>query len=50
MPTLVCNVSALAVASLYYYWRNYRLAYEQREGVLRERVALMLWQMARTIA
>jgi hypothetical protein len=48
MPTIVCNASALAVATLYYYWRAYRQSNEQRD--LRQRVAYMLWCMANSVA
>jgi hypothetical protein len=46
MPTLCCNVAALAVASLFYYWRQYAGTLMEREGTLRERVAYLLWSMA----
>jgi hypothetical protein len=50
MPTLMCNMSALAVATLFYYWRRYREHHEQCEGVLRQRLTYMLWVMANTVA
>ena len=42
---IVCNLAALCVAGLYYYWRDWyapslRL---RREAVMRERVTYMLW-------
>jgi len=46
MPTIICNVAALAVASIFYTWRAYRLAQLHRHRTLRERVAFMLWVMA----
>ena len=46
MPTILCNVAALAVASIFYTWRAYRLAQLHRHRNLRERVAYMLWIMA----
>ena len=46
MQTIVCNVSALTVASLYYCWRSYYHRRVQREQTLRQRVAYMLWVMA----
>ena len=46
MPTIACNVAALAVASIFYTWRAYRLAELHRHRTLRERVAYMLWVMA----
>jgi hypothetical protein len=50
MPTLVCNASALAVATLFYYWRAYRQTHELRERDLRQRLSYMLWVMANTVA
>jgi hypothetical protein len=50
MPTIVCNVAALAVASIFYTWRAYRLAQLHRHRTLRERVAFMLWVMANNAA
>jgi hypothetical protein len=50
MPTLVCNASALVVATLYYYWRGYRQTHEQHEHALRQRLAYMLWVMANSVA
>jgi hypothetical protein len=46
MPTLVCNVAALAVAGLFYCWRAYHGQRLLRERTLRERVAYMLWVAA----
>jgi hypothetical protein len=50
MATFFCNVSALAVAAIFYSWRGY---YYQRflkhRQLLRERVAYMLWVMAKTV-
>ena len=43
---LTCNVAALAIAALYYTWRD-KLAKRSHTGrVLRERVAYMLWAAA----
>lgn len=50
MQTIVCNVSALAVASLFYYWRSYREGRVRHQRVLRERVAYMLWVMAGSVS
>jgi hypothetical protein len=47
MPTLVCNASALVVATLFYYWRAYRQTHEQSD--LRQRLAYMLWVMANSV-
>lgn len=49
MPTIVCNLSALTVATIYYCWRAYHQSRLQREQVLRRRVAYMLWVMANSV-
>lgn len=46
MPTVLCGIAALAVASIYYLWRAYHRDEIRRKRVLRERVAYMLWVMA----
>ncbi len=44
---LVCSsLGALAVAAIYYGYRDYTLAQMQRRRTLRERVTFMLWVMA----
>jgi hypothetical protein len=50
MHTVLCNFSALAVATLYYYWRSYHQAQQHRLRLLRERVTYMLWVMANSVA
>jgi hypothetical protein len=49
MPTIFCNVSALAVATLFYYWRAYRVGSDERDRVLRSRITYMLWVMANSV-
>ena len=49
MQTIVCNFSALAVATLYYCWRGYHQHRQMRRQVLRERVTYMLWVMANSV-
>jgi hypothetical protein len=46
MDVLCCNAAALAMASLFYYWRSYHVTQQQRERLLRERVACLLWAVA----
>jgi hypothetical protein len=46
MPALYGSVATLAVASIYYVWKVYIQARIQREQMLRERVAYMLWVLA----
>jgi hypothetical protein len=42
---LACNVACLAIAALYYSWRDV-YARKQKRAVLQERVAYMLWVAA----
>jgi hypothetical protein len=42
---IACNVACLAIATLYYSWRDVYLHRKKRE-VLHERVAYMLWVAA----
>jgi hypothetical protein len=46
MQPFVGNVAALAVAVIFYLWRAHHQVYLQRQQMLRERVAYMLWIMA----
>jgi hypothetical protein len=43
---IYCGVCALAVAVLYYGWRDHQARTEGRQRVLRQRVTYMLWVMA----
>jgi hypothetical protein len=46
---LACNIACLAVAVLYYSWRDIYLHRRKREQ-LRQRVAYMLWVAANRAA
>jgi hypothetical protein len=46
MHMIPFNVAALAVASIFYLWRAYQSTMYQRQRILRERVAYMLWMAA----
>jgi hypothetical protein len=46
MQAVYCNLCALAVAAIYYGWREYKSRHDRRERVLRERVTYMLWVIA----
>jgi hypothetical protein len=46
MQAVCCDLAALAVAGLYYYWRCYHVTAAGRERALRERVACLLWAVA----
>lgn len=43
MPIIVMNLSVLAIAVIYYAYRDLYLAKLRKEQQLRERVAYMLW-------
>jgi hypothetical protein len=45
MHAICCNMAALAVAGLYYYWRSCMTTALQDRS-LRERVACLLWAVA----
>ena len=47
MLTIFCNVSAMAVASIYYLWRGHYAEELARHRLLCKRVAYMLWTAAR---
>jgi hypothetical protein len=49
MQVLCCNAAALAVAWLFYSWRGYCAEQARRGRKLRQRVAYMLWAMARQV-
>ncbi len=49
MQPIVANVAALAVATLYYLWRDRYHLRRRRDLVLRQRVAYMLWVMAEQV-
>jgi hypothetical protein len=46
MQPILASVPTLAVTTIFYVWSAYRRLQLQRERVLRERVAYMLWVMA----
>jgi hypothetical protein len=44
MPPIVsCNLAALAIAVIYYAWRDLYCRWRRDTRALRERVAYMLW-------
>ncbi|GIW85629.1 MAG: hypothetical protein KatS3mg107_1289 [Gemmataceae bacterium] len=47
-PVFACSLSCLAIAALYYLWRDVYLPRRKRR-LLRERVAYMLWVAAQKI-
>jgi hypothetical protein len=47
---IACNLAALAIAAMYYAWRDGYLARAAKRSVLHERVAYMLWVAAHRAA
>ena len=46
LPVMTCNVAVVAIAAIYYVWReNYRIARRPHDH-LNERVAHLLWAAA----
>ncbi|HEV3143546.1 MAG TPA: hypothetical protein VGZ47_06630 [Gemmataceae bacterium] len=50
MQVICCNLAALAIAGIFYAWRDYHQKHCQRIQQLRERVAFMLWTAANQVA
>lgn len=46
MQAMVTNLTALAVATLYYFWRSYYLFHQRRRRLLCQRVACLLFAVA----
>ena len=49
MIPLVGPIGALAVASIYYTYRDYVASLQAKERKLRERVAYLLWSVAERV-
>jgi hypothetical protein len=47
---VACNFAVLAIAMIYYAWRDARAAENRRRAQLNERVACMLWAAAQRAA
>jgi hypothetical protein len=45
-----CNLAVLAIAMIFYAWRDSRLARSHQRRTLNERVAYMLWVAAQRMA
>jgi hypothetical protein len=43
---LTCNVAILAIAALYYTWKDRMSQYARRQRTLRDRVSYLLWTAA----
>jgi hypothetical protein len=50
MPFVVPELTALAVAAIFYSYRDHYLAALQRAKIVRERVAFLLWNAAQRMA
>jgi hypothetical protein len=47
---VACNLAVLAIAMLFYAWRDGYLGRSRQSATLRERVAYMLWVAAQKAA
>lgn len=47
---VACNVAVLAIAMIYYAWRDARMARTRQRVEMNERVAYMLWSAAQRSA
>jgi hypothetical protein len=47
---VACNLAVLAIAMIYYAWRDAQMAQKRRQTQLNERVAYMLWTAAQRAA
>jgi hypothetical protein len=50
MPLVAMNVTALAVATIFYAYRDRYVAGIHRAKLLRERIAYLLWTTAQQVA
>jgi hypothetical protein len=50
MPFVALNVTALAVAAIYYAYRDAYVAHLKRSKLFRERIAYMLWTASQQMA
>jgi hypothetical protein len=50
MPFVAMNVTALAVAGIFYLYRDGYVAHLRRTRVVHERIAYMLWTAAQQLA
>jgi hypothetical protein len=50
MPFVAMNLSVLAVAAIFYAYRDGYVARLQRMKLLRERIAYMLWTASQQVA
>ena len=46
MNPMLSTLPTLLVTTLYYFWHVYHREWRRRDGVLRQRVAYMLWVVA----
>ena len=50
MPQVTVNIAALAIAAIYYLYRDGYIAQVRRQQTFRERIAYMLWTAAQNVA
>lgn len=47
MNPLMTSMTTIAISTIYALWQSYSVAQARRKSLLRERVAFMLWEMAK---
>ena len=47
MNPMMSSMATIAISTIYALWHSYRAAQARRNELLRERVAYMLWEMAK---
>jgi hypothetical protein len=50
VPVIAANIAALAVAGIFYAYRDGYVAHLRRTKLVRERIAYMLWTAAQQLA
>ncbi len=50
MEFITCGICSLAIALIFYFWRDFNEKYLCRQRLLRDRVTYMLWVMANAAA
>lgn len=49
MNPMTSSMATIAISTIYALWQSYSAAQARRQALLRERVAYMLWEMAKRV-
>ena len=47
MNPMMTSMATIAISTIYTLWHSYRVVQARQQELLRQRVAYMLWQMAK---